>query len=430
MTGRSAFGAELRLRRQAAGLSLTAFANRIHYSKGHLSKVESGDKPVSVAFARLCDASLDAGGELVALAVDHDAETRKTDKGAVDTSATSGTWAMRLSADGSGSFVLLPGDGAATENVFASGLGFASDRSSVDPVLVAAQFGDRFDTERTLGQRMSPLALLPVLVAETHMLRGLAAQSPPEDAVALWRIAARYAEYVGWMAQEAGDQRHALWWTRAAVRMSELAGDDDLRPYALVRLAEATLNDDDGRQTVDLARQAQTSGSASARVRGLAMHREAQGHALLGDHDACFDALARSVELLDGRGDQLSLGSINTPDLTSMIRGWCLFDLGRPSEAATLLEAGIVDFAATSSRARSMYGVRTTLAQATAGEMDRACELLEWLAPDLLRIDSETVRHDLRQLSREFRRRSTMPRARDLMPLLGDLLRGPEARRA
>ena len=39
------FGAELRRRRVAAGLSLAQLAARIHYSKGYLSKIETGHKP-------------------------------------------------------------------------------------------------------------------------------------------------------------------------------------------------------------------------------------------------------------------------------------------------------------------------------------------------------------------------------------------------
>ncbi|NBH03695.1 helix-turn-helix transcriptional regulator, partial [Amycolatopsis sp. SID8362] len=42
MSERATFGAELRRLRHAAGLSLTELADRVHYSKGYLSKVETG----------------------------------------------------------------------------------------------------------------------------------------------------------------------------------------------------------------------------------------------------------------------------------------------------------------------------------------------------------------------------------------------------
>ncbi|MFJ5219399.1 helix-turn-helix domain-containing protein [Streptomyces sp. NPDC088354] len=62
-----AFGPALRELRLERGLSLAALARRTHYSKGYLSKIETGGKPVNADLARLCDEALDAGGELLAL---------------------------------------------------------------------------------------------------------------------------------------------------------------------------------------------------------------------------------------------------------------------------------------------------------------------------------------------------------------------------
>src|SRR5687768_4279195 len=61
------FADGLRRTRLAAGLSLSELARRVHYSKGYLSKVETGAKPASIDFARRCDAAPDADGELAAL---------------------------------------------------------------------------------------------------------------------------------------------------------------------------------------------------------------------------------------------------------------------------------------------------------------------------------------------------------------------------
>ncbi|MEU3599594.1 tetratricopeptide repeat protein [Streptomyces sp. NPDC006798] len=61
------FGDELRRLRMAAGLSLSQFSHRIHYSKGYLSKVETGAASGSVSFAHACDRELKAGGDLASL---------------------------------------------------------------------------------------------------------------------------------------------------------------------------------------------------------------------------------------------------------------------------------------------------------------------------------------------------------------------------
>lgn len=67
MNERATFGAELRRLRRAAGLSLTGLADRVHYSKGYLSKVETGLTTPNPALAALCEAELDAPGALTAL---------------------------------------------------------------------------------------------------------------------------------------------------------------------------------------------------------------------------------------------------------------------------------------------------------------------------------------------------------------------------
>ncbi|MER6148192.1 helix-turn-helix domain-containing protein [Streptomyces hirsutus] len=61
------FPAQLRRLRQARGLSLTDLARQTHYSKGYLSKIETGTKRATADVARICDRVLGAEGELLRL---------------------------------------------------------------------------------------------------------------------------------------------------------------------------------------------------------------------------------------------------------------------------------------------------------------------------------------------------------------------------
>ncbi|MEH0541762.1 helix-turn-helix domain-containing protein [Streptomyces sp. B21-105] len=63
----SSFGVALRELRLERGLSLADLARTTHYSKGYLSKIENGRKPVNGDVARLCDDALAADGALLAL---------------------------------------------------------------------------------------------------------------------------------------------------------------------------------------------------------------------------------------------------------------------------------------------------------------------------------------------------------------------------
>ncbi|CAL9628492.1 nSTAND1 domain-containing NTPase [Streptomyces sp. enrichment culture] len=63
----ASFPAQLRRLRQQRGLSLADLARRTHYSKGYLSKIETGAKRATVDVARRCDQILRADGELLRL---------------------------------------------------------------------------------------------------------------------------------------------------------------------------------------------------------------------------------------------------------------------------------------------------------------------------------------------------------------------------
>ena len=64
---RPTVGAELRRLRIEQGLSLSELAGQVHYSTGHLSKMETGKKRITPAVARLVDEALGTGGVLAAL---------------------------------------------------------------------------------------------------------------------------------------------------------------------------------------------------------------------------------------------------------------------------------------------------------------------------------------------------------------------------
>lgn len=418
------FGQELRRLRIASNLTLTDLANRVHYSKGQLSKVERGLKTPSRDLVRLCDAALNAGGALIRLAP-------ATRGKAAEPQAMEGTdeevWLMRLSADGQSWFqpigrrqVLLAG--AASIAGMSIGTETGSRAGSAELLRVSRSL---FDQYRRLGQMADSAMVLPVLIAQTHTLREAAGTADSVTRQGLLRLGARYAEYVGWLVQETGDDQGALWWTRQAVELAAAGGDRHMAAYALVRRALVTLYRDDAAQTISLAQQAQ-EGQVPRRIRGLAAQREAQGHAINGDYDACMRSLDRARTLLSSRiddGEEPVIGTTNLSDPVAMITGWCLRDLGRPREAAEILDRELARVAPQAVRTRVRYGVRRALAYATAGEVDHACALTRDLLDGVTTVGSATIAADLRSLARVLGRHPRNAQVRELSPELSTALR-------
>lgn len=414
------FGAELRRRRLAANLSLNGLSILVHYSKSHLSKVENGIKPPGLDLARRCDAVLGADGVLAGLVQAAQQMVPPTGGPGVDE-----VWMMTLGADGRQDFGRWAGP--AQLSPLMSWLTTATPvPASGDPALLAS-FRTIFDHTRQLGQSVGPSDLVPVLISLTNAMRVMALRAEPPLGNRMLVLASRFAEYTGWLAQEKGDEVAALWWTDLAVELATAGGDEDMAGYAYVRRALITLYRHDPVETVALAQRAQI-GPSSPRIRGLAAQREAQGHAIGGDYDACRRALDQAQSLLSRPVERPTrnpiLGTSNVPDPVAIATGWCLHDLGRTREAATILGAEVARIPPQAERARARFGARLALSLAGMREIEEACAVADPILATLPRIDSATIRTDLRHLARTLNRWHRHPRVREIMPQLASSLRG------
>ncbi|MFJ5261105.1 helix-turn-helix domain-containing protein [Streptomyces sp. NPDC088387] len=403
------FGPELRRLRQEAGLTLTEFSAALNYDKGHLSKVERGERSASPDLARRCDAFLGANGELQQLAV-----RPVNDSAAAETPTPPSIWLVGRRA------VLAAGSGALID------LGLKLGDQALSPVgLLLSSFRAQFDQLRKLGQSTAPKAVLPLLETQTRTVAGLAADAPSATRAPAILLASRFAEFTGWMAQEAGDGSAALGWTDQAVELARAGGDPHLGSYALVRRALITLYNEDGADTIALARQAQGS-ELPPRIRGLAAQREAQGHALVGNERDCLRSLERARELLardtTSSGSEPVIGTTHVSDPAAMTTGWCLHDLGRPKAAAEILDRECRRLPLYALRTRARYGFRRSLAHAASGEVEHACSIASELLGVMPAVPSATVNSDLRRLARELTRFRSSRAVRDLQPALARVL--------
>lgn len=294
-----------------------------------------------------------------------------------------------------------------------------------------------FDHTRRMGQSLSPSVVLPTVITQTHALCALAGQAREPVRSEVLRLAARYAEFAGWMAQESGNDKAALWWTGKAVDIADAGGDSHLAAYALVRRALVALYREDAAQTIELARKAQQSSHTPPRILGLAAQREAQGHALASDYDSCRRALDRAAELLArAASDSLSdgppgsavspvLGTGTVSDPVAIVTGWCLHELGRSAEAIDILDREIARIPQDAVRSRTRFGMRRALAHAAAGHIDQACALTELLLADADALDSATIAADLRRIARTLARWHNSPQVQQLYPKLTASLQTP-----
>ena len=199
-----AFGAELRRRREEQGISLTKLATLVNYSKSHLSKVECGRKLPSVELARQCDRQLNADGALAKLA-----PARESPEPRPDADHEGEVWTMHLRTDGSGGFHALSENPSALFGGATMLSWPASGPQAGSPVPACPEGGATYERLlvelRHLGQASRPSAVLPITATVTSVLRTQADASSPADRSRLLLLAARFAEYTGWMAPDLGN---------------------------------------------------------------------------------------------------------------------------------------------------------------------------------------------------------------------------------
>ena len=388
------FGTRLMRLRIASGRSLAQAADRIHISRSHLGNLETGRRRPTAEVAKACDAAFGASGALIVLALE--ARThRETEPPARP--------APRSSA--------------------------AKTCFSPDPGEVLETCTVSFRRWRAVGQHERPCDLLANLVAEADHVADVASavgRGTLQDD--LWMLAARYAEFTGWMFQEAAQDATAEQWTRTAIAWATRAGDHDMASYAWERRALTALYSGDAEGTVALARRAQECKGVSPRVLGLAARREAQGHALGGDKSAYQRALDRSRALLS-RGpapypNGVSWGPNTISDSSMVIEASSLVDLRCFGEAAELFDGESCRSAQQMPpRTRTRFAVKHSLALLGSGDVERASEVLDSVLPSIARVDSATIRWDMRRLLNEFNRRRSHPRAALALPNIHNVLR-------
>jgi len=393
------FGAELRRIRIARGLSLGDLARGLHFSKGYLSKVETGARRPNVQFARACDTLLEAGGALVAIAqVKQDVQSHEL----IDP--------HRILSFGSELIGAVPAS--------------AIQLLSQDRV-AATSFETLFVELRRMGRLVSSHLIDHALAQQTRMLVAAAYQANGVLRTRLFDLAARFAEYTGWMLQESGAEHEALAWTTKAEQIAEANHDAVMGVQALVRRALFALYRGDAQVVIELAGEASDSPLAPTWLRAQAFQRLAQGCALAGESDATYRALDKAAELTvnaDMPGSRLRLGPMTVANLLAFNTAWCLVDLGHGQRAAEILDREFYKLTADTRRARARTGMRRALAHAIGGSVEQACVIVQEILPDVICIQSATINTDVARVYRTLVRWQGRAVVADVLPKLAEVL--------
>jgi tetratricopeptide (TPR) repeat protein len=203
-----------------------------------------------------------------------------------------------------------------------------------------------------------------------------------EGRAELLTVGARYAEFAGWLYQDAGDPQEAAYWSDRAMGWAQAADNDLMVSYVLMRKSNQASSQGDAPRTLGLARAAlRGQDRLSPRARALALRQEARGHALSRDATGCARALDAAREQAavpedQGEEDRILTGYC-TPAFIEMEAADCAMLLDQPDQAVVTFRHGLAILPAQYQRDRAVNLARLAVAYAASQEPELACAVAQ-----------------------------------------------------
>lgn len=219
-----------------------------------------------------------------------------------------------------------------------------------------------------------PRPLVAVVPQQLRFIDELIGTARGKDRARLLYVAARFAEFAGWVYQDTGSLQSAMQISGAAYDYAQEANDESLSSYILMRRSNVASEAD----RPDLALKLATASlSNSARLspsqKAVALRQKAYAHARLGDTDACVKALDMAFECASQGADaDDDIARYCTPEYIEMEAAHCWVELGKPSEAINTLRHGLAEWQAEFRRDLGLCLARLSVAHAGDGQIDNA----------------------------------------------------------
>ena len=270
-----------------------------------------------------------------------------------------------------------------------------------------------------LDNLLGPGPLLSAVPRQAALIGGLIASRTGADRLALLETAARFAEFTGWLYQDAGYTGMAMRWTDRALGLAESTDDRHLVSYIWMR--KSNIGSDAALPQLALRFADVSLGSArqlAPRIQAVAYRQQAHAHALTKDADACAEMLDHARQLAEHGGEDGQIAQYCTLGYVEMEAAHCWLELGHPDCAVTALEDGLRTWKPEFRRDLGLALARLAVAHAEAGAADEASEVARQAVMIFRQTRSHRTRVQLDRAVERLRATAAVDAAEDLRHML------------
>lgn len=264
-----------------------------------------------------------------------------------------------------------------------------------------------------------PSFVLATADLQLRQLEELAQHGAPEVGV----LAARYAEFTGWLLQDSGDDLGALRHTDRAVELAEASGDASLAAYNLMRKSSVLTSLREWQRARSVAQKAVTLAERVAPgLLPVCLRQYALAQSCLRDEREAKPALQRALDLTAPTvGAQADLSAYCTTSYVQMEAALCLLTLGNPAAAATACVEGLEHWPAELVRDESLCLTRLAVARCQLHQVEEACDAAQRAIERVKAAPSARAIHMLRLTVHKLQPFKGTPAVRELSHALADV---------
>ncbi|QLY33983.1 hypothetical protein [Nocardia huaxiensis] len=253
---------------------------------------------------------------------------------------------------------------------------FSLPFETVDPAFIE-HLTALLDAHARMDALSGPRYVLGTLDGELQLVQDLCGKARGEMRPALLQVGTRFCEFAGWLYQDSGDLRCALYWTNRAMDYAEELYDPHLRSYVLQRRSNIATESGYAQQGLGLGNAALREWDAiPPELRAVALRQLANAYAMTGEADECRKALDQAMEQVlsvDAAGPS-SLALYCTPSYIEMEAAQSWVRLGQPERAIETYTMALSDWPKAQRRDQGLCTVRLASACIDAGQFEAGAQ--------------------------------------------------------